>query len=281
MWFFILILVVLALWLFHKFFKIPRFSAVTVITGGVKSGKSALTVRFALKSYRRARFFWRIKKFIAKLFKRIPPEAPLLYSNIPLLKVKYVQLTDAHLQRKVRFNYGSIVILDEASLVADSQLGSSQTSESRKIGTQLLLFFKLFGHETKGGKIFVNSHGITDLHYALKRTTSTYYYVHSLSKFPFISSFHLREERYSEDGTVVNSYDEDVQKSMLRILMLNRMYKKYDAFCYSVFTDNLPVDNDLSYITRRDGLKCCKIVSFRPEFKNLTVSEVIENHEKT
>ncbi len=271
MWLVVLIIIVLGYFLFRKFFKVPAFSAVTMITGGVKSGKSALTVRFALKSYKRVRVRWYISRVFAKLLRREKPEEPLLYSNIPLRKIKYTPLLLDHLLRKVRLNYKSVVILDEASLVADSMLGAGKSKESADISAQLLLFFKLFGHETKGGKIFCNSHCLSDLHYALKRTTSTYFYVHSLRRFPFVSSFNLREERYSDDGGVVNSYSEDAQKSMMHILMFNKMFKRYDAYCYSALTDDLPVKNNVRSLSAWADLKTKQIISFRKEFQNLGV----------
>lgn len=265
---FVIILLVFGViyFLFLRKLKLPNFGAVTLVTGGVKKGKSALSVRFSVGAYKRVRFVWRIRCVFAKIFRRIPPEEPMLYSNIPLRKIKYCQLTDAHLMRKVRLNYGSIVLLDEASLVADSQL-----IKDKKINTELMLFFKLFGHETKGGKIFVNSHGLSDLHYAIKRTTSTYYYVQGLRRFPFVVRFDLREERYSDDGTVVNTYDKDVSDSMLHIWGFKKLFKFYDAFCYSIFTDNLPTDNRERYISDRIDLKSDHIVSFRPELRDLTV----------
>ncbi|MDE7158804.1 MAG: bifunctional adenosylcobinamide kinase/adenosylcobinamide-phosphate guanylyltransferase [Clostridiales bacterium] len=269
MWLVVIIAIVLGYILFRKFFKVPAFSAVTMITGGVKSGKSALTVRFALKAYKRARVHWYISRVFAKLFRREKPEEPLLYSNIPLRKIKYSPLLLDHLLRKSRLNYKSVVILDEASLVADSMLGVSKSKGSSDISTQLLLFFKLFGHETKGGKIFCNSHCLSDLHFALKRTTSTYFYVHSLRRFPFISSFNLREERYSDDGGVVNAYSEDAQKSMMHILMFNGMFKRYDAFCYSALTDDLPLNNKVRSLSDWADLKTKQIISFRKEFQDL------------
>lgn len=258
-----LIIALLIFWLFHKFFKIPHFGALTCITGGVKCGKSALTVRFALREYKRAVVRWYIRKFFCKLLKRELPEKPVLYSNIPLYKVNFSPLTTDILLRQKRMAYGSIVIMDEASLIADSQL-----IKDKKVNTQLMLFFKLFGHETCGGKCFVNSHCLSDLHYAIKRVTSTYYYVHHLSKLPFFSSFSLREERFSDDGSVINVYQDDVDKKMLRVLMFNSTYKKYDAYCYSILTDSLECSSDTRNITDRFDLKSPQIVSFREEIRD-------------
>lgn len=256
----IVVLVLVAIFLYFKFFKIPNFGAVTLVTGGVKCGKSAFTVRCAVSAYRKALIGYYLSCFFAKILCRQKPEKPMLYSNIPLYKIRYCEITKEHLLREVRFNYGSIVLLDEASLVADSML-----IKDGKLNVQLLKFFKLFGHETKGGKIFINSHCISDLHYAMKRCTSSYYYIHGLRKFPFFSLFNVREERYSDDGTVQNQYSEDVAKSMLKIAMFNKTYKMYDAYCYSVLTDKLKINNVDKLITDRTKLKQGKITSFRPD----------------
>lgn len=263
--FWIILGVIAFLFIRFRFFKFPKLSAVTLVTGGVKTGKSALTVFMAIRNYKRSVLAWRIKKVFCVIFRRPVPERPLLYSNIPLFKIKYVPVTRDHLLRKVRFAYKSTVILDEVSLVADSML-----IKDKKVNSELLLFFKLFGHSTRGGKLFCCSHCISDLHFSLKRTTSSYFYVHDLRKLPFFSITHVREERYSDDGTVVNSYDTDTEKSLLRIMFLNSYLKKYDCYCYSVLTDSLPVPSDTTYITNPALLKSDNIVSFRSEFSDLS-----------
>ena len=65
----------------------------------------------------------------------------------------YVPLTDDLLLRKKRFVYGSVIYVQEASLVADSQL-----IRDMDINERLMLFNKLIGHETKGGVIIYDTH---------------------------------------------------------------------------------------------------------------------------
>lgn len=265
--------------LYRKFFKKCLFNAVTLITGGVKCGKSALTVTLALRSFRRNVRWWKIRKFFCKLLRREVPEKPVLYSNIPLRKVDYTPLTRSLLLRKKRFAYKSVVILDEASLVADSQL-----IKDKRLNIDLTLFFKLFGHETHGGQIFVCSHSLSDLHYSVKRVTSSYIWVSSLRKLPFFSIAYVREERYSDDGGVVNTYDKDVQSELVRIPFLNARFKNYDCYCYSELTDDLPVFVKNTYTKNWADLKTCNIVSFRPEFadvKQFTTLEVKDKDAKT
>ncbi len=280
----IFILICVAWFFVHKFlckFKFPKVGAIAVIVGGVKSGKSAVSVGLAVSNYKRALRQWQFSCFFVKflnLFRREKlefPEKPFLYSSIPLKGIEYVPLTRAHLMREVRFNYKSVVLIDEASLVADSQL-----IKDKEINTQLLLFFKLFGHETHGGKCIVNTHCITDLHYALKRTTSQYFYLHHLSKYiPFFTLAYMREERFSEDGSNVNSYTDDVEDSMKRVLMRSSVFKRYDPFCFSSLTDDKSTLNPIIYRAKGDSLKADHIVSFRPEFYLQRVG--VSENEKT
>lgn len=262
-------IVAFLLWFFvFRKFKVPKLTAITMFTGGVKTGKSAVSLYFAVKSYKRIHRKWRLTCIFAKIFRRQVPEEPLFYSNIPLRHIKYVPLTTAHLLRKVRYRFGSVVFIDEASLLADSRL----VNESNEVNLQLLLHFKLFGHETHGGLCIINSQCITDLHVALRRCTSTYFYVHHLGWLPFFRIPMLREEKYSEDGTAINVYNDDVEDSMKRVIMRSSIFKKYDSYCFSFFTDSLPASNNVKLLGKKDSLKSKQIVSFRESFVNLKPS---------
>lgn len=280
------ILIAVVIFFVNKFlsqFKFPKVGSIAVFTGGVKVGKSAVSLACALSNYRRMRLKWRFRRFLIKVLnkfskrKRELPEEPYFYSTIPLRYVKYVQVTREHLLRLRRIRRGSVVFIDEASLVADSQL-----VKDKQINTELLLFFKLFGHECSGLCV-VNTHCLTDLHYALKRCTSQYFYIHHLSRYiPFVTVCNMREERYSEDGTTMNNYNEDIEDSLKRCLMRKSTFKKYDSYCYSYLTDHLPCDTekDCKYNGKNDSLKAEEIVSFRPEFFNLAKRSEIEDNEK-
>lgn len=264
------VLICLAVFFINKFlsrFKFPKVGAIAMFTGGVKTGKSAVSLGCAISNYKRVHRWWLFECILNKIFngfrkvKRENPEEPLFYSSIPLKGIKYCPVTHAHLMREVRFNYKSVVFLDEASLIADSQL-----IKNNEINVQLLLFFKLFGHSTRGGKCIVNSHQISDLHYALKRVISQYFEIHHLSKYiPFVTVAFVREERYADDGSAINAYIEDVEDSQKRVLMWSSVFKRYDCYCFSAFTDNLPTYNNELYNGKGDSLKASEIISFRPE----------------
>ena len=236
-------------------FKFPKVNCISLVTGGVKSGKSTFALGLALSLYKKEKRHWKIQKFFASLLHREIPEEPLLYSNIPL-KVPFVPITQSILLRKTRPNYHSVFYINETSLVADSQLFKDQD-----INECLTLFFKLFGHETLGSKLICDTQCISDCHFSLKRCLSEYFYIHHTeTRIPFFIYCLVREERYSDDNSTINAYTDDVETSLKKVLIRKSVWKKFDAFCYSALTDDCPVENTEIYT---DDLKARDIVSFR------------------
>ena len=271
----ILILIAVAILLIFLLikYKIPKVGNMVLITGGIKTGKTMLSVRLAVKLYREQLLKWRIFNVIQRLKpknKRISREKPMLYSNVPL-KTKYVPLTTDLLCRRERFAYGSVCYVCESSLVADSM-----SYKDDEMNERLLLLNKLFAHETKGGTIVYDTQSVTDNHYSIRRCLSTYLHIHHTTKiplFPFVI-MHLREMYYSEDGNVTNTQDSDVEDDLKITLVPKSTWRLYDRYCYSVLTDGLPVNDKEVNNVRPKDLKARKIVSFK-KFKTLT--EGIEN----
>ena len=266
----IALIIFLVIFLFKKItakFKFPKINALAVFTGAVKVGKTGVSLACARSVYRLVHFRWKLSCFFRKLFNKELLEEPLFYSNIPLRNMKYYELTLEHILRKVRFNFGSVVFVDEASLLADCYI----SKDKPQLSTELLKFFKLFGHETHCGTCIFNSQQISDLHIALRKCTSQYFYIHNTSSkyIPFISYCYMREERYSEDGSTVNTYNEDIENTLRTVIFRKSTFKKYDPCCYSILTDNLPVCNVEMFNTKYDSIKANKIVSFRSEFATL------------
>lgn len=270
--FFILLAILgLLLFFFFKFgkhFKVPKIACVSLTTGGVKSGKSTFSVYLAISTYKRIHRRWKFRKFFQNLFGKPIDEEPLLYSNIPL-GVPYVPITLELLQRKVRPRYGSVAYVNEASLVCDQMLYKDE-----ELNERLTLFNKLFGHETNGGYLVYDTQCIGDVHYGVKRSLSNYFYVHHLEKrIPFFLVAKVREERYSDDNsTVTNTYNEDVEENLKTVLIPKSIWKKFDAYCFSVLTDNLPVSDNV--VSHCDDLKARDIVSFR-KWKTLQKNEEV------
>ena len=255
---FILILgLIIFLWIYIKrHFKFPKVGSMACVTGGVKSGKSTFSFALAYKEYRRIRFKVKVVNWFRKRFKKALLEEPLFYSTIPVA-FPHVLLTKELLLREKRFAYKSVIWVDEASLLADSMC-----YKDLDVNDRLMLFNKLIAHETKGGIIVYNTQSIADLHYSVKRCLSDTFYVHSTLKWiPFFLVVTVREERYSEDGMVVNSYNEDVEETLKRVIIRKSIWKKFDCYAYSAMTDDLEVADDT--VTAKT-LKAARLNSFNP-----------------
>lgn len=272
-WLILIIGLIVVIVLTRKFKK-PKISCMALITGGVKAGKSTFSCALALSKYKSQVRKVRFANFFRRIFRKELFEKPLLYSNVPL-KCEYVPLTDDLLLRKQRFVYRSVIYAQEASLIADSQL-----IKDLDINQRLLLFNKLIGHETKGGYLIYDTQSINDNHYSIKRCISEYFYIHDTIKWiPFVLLCHVRELRYSDDGQEINVYEGDVEESMRTVLVSKRIWKMFDAYCYSVLTDHLPVASDVVEGRELLDLKARKVVSFR-KYKNGGAADVEQNDEK-
>ena len=185
----LLALLALGAFIFYKIskhFKVPKIACVSLTTGGVKSGKSTFSVYLAISTYKRIHRRWKVRKVFQTLFNKPIDEEPVLYSNIPL-SVPYVPITLELLQRKIRPRYGSVAYVNEASLLCDQMLFKDD-----ELNERLTLFNKLFGHETCGGYLVYDTQCIGDVHYAVKRSLSNYFYVHLI----ILNSLKLPKRNY-------------------------------------------------------------------------------------
>lgn len=268
----ILGLVIFLLWFFIFKVKHLKTPDVFMVDGGVKTGKSLVTVMLAVKQYRRnvikmhiRNFFKRIINAFRKLRnigklkkgKKNKPylkydERPMLYSNMPLYNVKYNALTMDILLWNVRIPHKSVVIIDEATLLADSMTGMMKSKEMKEkfdeINEVLTLFLKTFGHQTHGGACFYNSQQVIDLHFAFKRCTSTYLFVAKNRKFPFFCLLDVRELVHDESGDVTNTITSDVDVDNRPLFVSKRWYKYYDRYYLDILTKRLPLQVDYNVI---------------------------------
>lgn len=258
----IVVAVIVAIFI-YKNFKFPKNGCLSLITGGVKTGKSTFAVALTFRDYKRAMRSYRIKCVLARLFRRKQPEKPLIYSNIPLA-CDYVELTHDLIMRKKRFAYGSVIYVNEASLLADSQL-----FRDMELNERINIFNKLIGHELKGGQIIYDTQQICDTHYGIKRNVSEYFYIHHLTKWiPFFLLAYVIECRYSEDNSVISTQSGDIEESLTRVIIPKSTWKKFDAYAFSSLTDNLPVENTIIKGKQLPNLKVKKITTFRT-FKSI------------
>lgn len=268
----LLTIILILLFIFLIFFlstKIKRLKldCVSLITGGVKTGKSTLSVHLAIKKYKKNHRAWWFKRYI--LMNR-NVEEPLLYSNIPLT-CEYVPVTQDMLERKVRLNYKSVMYLCEMSLIADSM-----SFKDELLNEQLTLFIKLFGHETHGGSLFIDTQSVLDNHFSVKRCISRNLYIYHLIKWiPFILVFKVRELYYSEDNSTINVIEEDLEDSMKLVICTKSVWKKFDCYAYSIFTDHCPNECEILNENKKRNLKVNQLVTFK-KYQTLN----LENNEK-
>ena len=267
----IIIIVILIIFaIFAKTHKKPKMGDVFCVTGGVKTGKSMLSLHMARKIYKKKVFKWRLKNIFYKITFRkakVQKEKPLFYSNIKLA-CPYVPLTKEIFLREERLNYGSVAFVDEASLLADSM-----DWKSEEVNVGLKMFNKLYGHETHGGTLVYNTHVMKDNHFAIKRVMNSYIWIHHTIKWiPFICIMRVREMFFSEDGEMINTAAEDVEKSLYWLIVPKSVWKLYDCYTYSVFTDNLKPKDDVKQGTRKN-LKTDYIVELGGK-KNATRKKV-------
>jgi len=256
---FLLLIAIIVLRIIRKHFKVITMPNVFLITGAIKTGKTLLSVHLARKEYRKALLRWYVRKFFRTLLHKDVEEKPMLYSNIHLARTKYNILSLDIILCKVRIPPKSIVLLDEASLLADSMM-----FKDKYINERLMQFVKLFAHYSHGGKLIIDTQSLSDLHFSFKRCLNNYIYIYSRTKLPFITIMKVREMLWSDDNSMINVSNEDIELSMRKVIIFNGSYKLYDCYCYSSFTDFLPMkvvyDRDKKSV--KDDLKCYKLVSF-------------------
>lgn len=271
----ILILAIVLYVVYRKNFKILKVPAVCEITGGVKTGKSLLSVKLSQKDFRKRHRIWYFKThFLGKTI-----EEPLYYTNttssFKSIKAKrphkldrcIVNIQKSHIIRETRFNYGSVIYINEASLLADNQ---DYKNDIRNV--EYSLFNKLIGHETKGGALYYDTQSPMDCHYSIKRVASTYFFIFkSLNLFLF-RVLYVREMVNTENG--VNNFNDDVDLTQRKVLVWRWWYKHYDRYEFSYLTDDLPLNNE-------PGKFKTGLLSFNPLYERLADKRIKAEQSET
>ena len=263
----IIIAIILFILFLHLHIKKICESHLNLITGELKTGKSAFSLSLAKKRYNKILFIYKIKYYLYKIFKiKKPLEKPLFYSNIPV-GFDYVPLTMDVILRKKRQRYKSVTWIDEASLFADSMSSISckgmTKDELINFNKTLNTFIKLYCHSTHNGYLYYNTQALSDMHYAFKRCTNRYIYIHSSIKWlPFIVVYRVSELYHSEDNSSINiNNNGDVLENTKLCFMRKKIWKKYDRFAYSSFTDNKECDDNIIHGALLPDLKADYILS--------------------
>lgn len=272
----VIVLLIILYIVYRKHFKRLKVPSVCLITGGVKTGKSLLSVKLAIKDYRRRHRIWYLKSLIRSK-KKEPIEEPLFYTNTfvqfngynPKRKksffnkphklndrIKLIELE--HLLRDKRFNYGSVIYVCESSLMADNQDFNNQIRNA-----ELSLFNKLIAHETKGGAVYYDTQSPLDNHYSIKRVMSTFFFIQKSLNLWLFRVLYVREMVSSDIAE--NNFIDDVDNTTRKVLIGRWWYKRYDRYYYSYLTDNLGKDSkEVPFYT--GGLN-----SFNPLYRKLAI----------
>lgn len=255
----IIILVLVLFFLIWFFFKHKRLKldCITLVVGAPKTGKTTIQVYLAIKDNKKRIFKTKFKNLFRNKKNKLP--LPLLYSNIPL-KYPHVRLTKELLLREHRFVYNSTILISETSLVADSMCYKNEV-----LGDTLTYFYKLIGHELHGGAVFVETQNPSDNHYSLKRCINRYLFIYHLTKWiPFVLIARVREFAYLEGVEGVNNnFNEDIEESMKLLFIPKSIWKKFDAYTYSVLTDDLYINDNIVKPKDVTSLKTKDILSLK------------------
>lgn len=284
---------VLLLWIYFKFFKIPKVKNLMFVDGGLGTGKSTYSVYLAVRLFKRSKRHYKIAKFIFAPFtvfrkskvrflynlgnKYDSLEEPLLYSNIPLRNIVHTPLTLDLIYRMKRFPYKSVVLIDDISLMADQMM-----FKNLEVNKRLSVFFKFFRHMTRGGYLIANSSSTSDLHHAFKYCLSDYLYIHSRFDIPFFSVLRMQEMHYSADkdgSPIVTAATSDIEDTLKRVLVRKKYRKYYDTYCYSVFTDNLQIFRKDTLLKFFDSAKCVDILTLDDRSKDILLGGMIKDEQ--
>lgn len=279
----IVVFVLVFVWIVKRSKKF-RFDSVVMINGGVGSGKTLTAVWLAIRSYKKSLRIWRRENFIRKLFKKEELEKPLLYSNIPLMNIDFVLLNQDLLERKVRFNFNSIVLISESSLIANSQ--DYKRKDLPTLNDDLTEWIKLIRHELHGTyrsilgiggtipNLIVETQSKNDNHYAFDRCITQTLFISKSFNIPFFKLQHCRDILIYEG--VENIIDDDYKQdaSFKWYFIPKNIFKKYDSYSYSFLTDNLVNYDKTLHITmtRKNRKKLKFIIATYHLFNDIAIS---------
>lgn len=225
-----------------------RHGDLSLVTGGVKTGKTHLSVAMVVHDYNRALWRWRIACIKAYLRFEPLPEKPLIYSNMPIGRSgdTYVPLDIDVITGVSRFRYGSVIYYNEASLIA-----GSKDIRDEDLNDRLLQFFKLCAHETRGGRVILDTQSPHDVHYTIKRSLSTYLEIWKAVKLPFVTLMWVRENKLTDgertESMTADGKDYTAFRSFGQLfdfhVVSHKWWRYYDRYAYSALTDHLPVSD--------------------------------------
>lgn len=270
--FFGAIAALLLFWLYKKLLNPAAIShdSTLLFTGGLGSGKSLNSVKYAKRAYRKVhrRWVWDCKwtRFKAVLHRRDPDlvelaEEPGLYSNIPI-RIGFPDILRRHegdeewaarhysrkLTRdmmvfKTRIPNGSVVFIDELpQFINQFQYDAAGVKD---ILNEWITFFRHY----IDGLFIANAQSLEEVECHIRRKLNVYYYCFDFQPLLFGLFYRVRilRNRVGDQTVSIDSdYVEDNAKWHYGILA----FKAYDSRCYRhrydyVLNDDYGTFNDL------------------------------------
>ena len=269
--FFGALIALLLFWAYKKFLNPAAIShdSTLLFTGGLGSGKSLNSVKYAKKSYRRVHGKWKRDCFWIRLkgrFKKVDlddvefPEEPALYSNIPI-RIGFpdffhkhdgdVEWQETHFSRRLtrdmmvfksRLPEGSVVFIDELP-----QFINQFQFDAKGVKDVLNEWITFFRHYVNG--LFIaNAQSLEEVECHIRRKLNVYYYCFDFQPLLFGLFYRVRilRNRVGDATVSIDSdYVEDNAKWHYGILA----FKAYDSRCYRHRYDYVV---DVSYETFHD-----------------------------
>lgn len=257
----IIIILIILLKVIKGYAKIS-YNQVLGIFGGVKSGKTLLAVKTALKQFKISQKYWQRKKrkvvyynvliTLLNKFKKKKlklkelPLTPQFYSNIPIrVNKKYgmsLKVSKEILLLKEKIPNGSIMLLDEFGTIA-SQYGYTE----EQIRTDVSEFVRFYGHYTKQkGLLIVIDQSTDRILKEVRVSLGAIYETSEFSKFGFIG----KQKIIKYQNTIQTEYA--VQKEQIKNKYYLLLKKNYDPYCYSERINSL---NYTKAINSNENLK--------------------------
>ncbi len=241
----LIIVAVVLLLLILIYSRCPYIGCLTLFTGALKSGKTLTGLRCALKKYRMAVLKWKITCIWRSIIKKPLPEKPLFYTNITVAGVEFVPVTEDILFRRVRIARKSVMFLSESSLLIDNM-----SFKDALLNEEVVVFFKLYGHLSHGGKCIIETQNVLDNHYAIKRCMTFYYNIDANFSLPFFKLVRFYKVFYSDDNSISNVHLLNEGMDYSYMLIPKSMFTRYDSYTYSWLTDDLPLWSEWRYVKR-------------------------------
>ena len=268
-WLLYVLLAIFIIWLIYKILKpyIIHYDTTLLFCGGLGSGKSLNSVKYACKLLRKNRIkvkWLNFKIWVHNKFNKNEPkdyiQKPLLYSNLPVIinkKEMSSELTYNILTLNERIREYSVVLIDELPVIVNQYNWNIQ-----KVQGELNEFITFFRHYV-GGYLIVNGQAESEIVKQIRSKLNSYYRCFDFQKFLCFYRVRLLHSQISENDISLSSeFVEDNTKWNYGIIT-----KKYNSRCYSERYKNIKngvVDN--IHISRE--LKTNKLIRFNTHYKS-------------